>query len=165
MEFLKRIGEKMNKLLIEEWELQGHKMDQSKFESELEYETYQDGTSMGVIGRSVYYAGIINRGVPSERIPYKRGSGAKTSKYIDGLIDYVLRRMGIAGAQGVSIAFAIANKHKKYGMPSLTDYKGRQLSQTGKRTEFIEEAFKRGETEIDEIVGSELDGYIKRLIT
>lgn len=162
MEFLKTIGEKVNKLLIEEWELQGHKMNESKFERELEAEVYSEGNTKGVRGLGVGYARFVNIGVSADRIPFGgRKTGAKTSAYIQGLIKYVLNRMGIGGAQGVSIAFAIANKHKKEGMP--TD-NSKKYSKTGKRTEFIEEAFKKGEKEIDEIVEGELSNYVVSIL-
>lgn len=162
MEFLKTIGEKVNKLLIEEWELQGHKMNESKFERELEAEVYNEGNTKGVRGLGVGYARFVNVGVSADRIPFGgRKTGAKTSAYIQGLIKYVLNRMGIGGAQGISIAFAIANKHKKEGMPTE---KSKKYSKTGKRTEFIEEAFKKGEKEIDEIVEKELSTYVVSIL-
>ena len=34
------------------------------------------------------YGNIVDFGVRANRIPYRRGSGAKKSKYIDGLINY-----------------------------------------------------------------------------
>jgi hypothetical protein len=169
MEFLKTIGEKVNKLLIEEWELQGHKMNESKFERELEAEVYSEGNTKGVRGLGVGYARFVNVGVSADRIPFGgRKTGAKTSAYIQGLIKYVLNRMGIGGAQGISIAFAIANAHKEQGMPTWKGGKSGRGSyaytKTGKRTEFIEEAFKKGEKEIDEIVEGELSNYVVSIL-
>lgn len=156
MEFLKTIGEKVNKLLIEEWELQGHKMNESKFERELEAEVYSEGNTKGVRGLGVGYARFVNQGVSKSQIKYPYAKAR-----IEGLTKYVLNRMGIGGAQGVSIAFAIANKHKKEGMPTDSSKK---YSKTGKRTEFIEEAFKKGEKEIDEIVEGELSNYVVSIL-
>ena len=168
MEFLKRIGEKVNKLLIEEWELQGHKMNESKFESELEAKVYNEHGTRGVRGFGVGYAKFVNRGVNPQNIPFGRKTGAKTSAYIQGLIRYVLNRMGIGGQQGISIAFAIANAHKEQGMPTWKGGKSGRGSyaytKTGKRTEFIEEAFKKGEKEIDEIVEGELSNYVVSIL-
>ena len=61
------------------------------------------------------------------KIPYERGSKRGTSKYIDGLIEYVKQRMNIADLKRQkSIAFAIATKQKKVGMPIRTRGKGTQ---------------------------------------
>ena len=64
------------------------------------------------------YMTINNSGVKAERIPYYPGSGNKTSKYIDGLMRYAKQRFGASDKESKSIAFAIASKHKKEGMPT-----------------------------------------------
>jgi hypothetical protein len=61
------------------------------------------------------YMAINNQGVPANKIPYYPGSGRKTSKYIDGLIEYAKKRMGKSDKEAKSVAFAIASKHKKGG--------------------------------------------------
>ena len=83
------------------------------------------------------YMAYNNSGVKSDKIPYYPGSGKKKSKYIAGLIDYVKRRMGKSDREAKSIAFAIASRHKKEGMPSKASVR---FSSTGKRTGFIEAA-------------------------
>ena len=60
---------------------------------------------------------ILNYGVPPERIHYSPGSGAKSSKYIDGLKLYAKLRFNANDKEAERIAFAIARKHKKFGMP------------------------------------------------
>lgn len=84
------------------------------------------------------YGIFVDRGVKASRIPYKRGSGKTESKYIDGLIDFVRKRGLATGDKEVkNIAFAIANKHKKEGMPTRAS---REHSKTGRRLNMIQEA-------------------------
>ena len=63
------------------------------------------------------YGMILNYGVPANRIPFSPGSGAKSSKYIDGLKMYAKLRFNANDKEAERIAFAIARKHKKFGMP------------------------------------------------
>lgn len=79
------------------------------------------------------YGMILNYGVPPNRIPYSPGSGAKSSKYIDGLKLYAKLRFNANDKEAERIAFAIARKHKKYGMP--LDGKTGAVTNTIKETE------------------------------
>jgi hypothetical protein len=90
-----------------------------------------------------------NTGVTAARIPYTPGSGRKTSKYIDGLINYVKLRMGKSDKEAKGIAFAIASRHKKEGMPTKASAK---FSSTGKRTGFIDEALTGKEQQFAEMI-------------
>lgn len=78
------------------------------------------------------YGGAVNYGVKADRIPYSPGSGAQTSKYIAGLIEFVrLRNMAPGDPDKQrSIAFAIARAHKREGMPTKGAYK---YTQNGRR--------------------------------
>ena len=155
-QLLDNIGEKLKEWLIDEWDQQGHKMNQSKFESEIEHKV--EGNKVTILG--VHYAEYIDRGVTSQNIPYSPGSksGAKTSKYIQGLADYVLKRMGIGGAQGLSIAFAIAKTHKKEGMPTDGSYKD---TKTGQRTGFIDAMLMKRDKDLNTMIDEELTDHIK----
>jgi len=95
------------------------------------------------------YMAYNNSGIKAANIPYTRGSGKKTSKYIAGLIDYVKRRMGKSDREAKSIAFAIASKHKKEGMPTKAS---KRFSSTGKRTGFIEAALDGVEPELAQLI-------------
>jgi exonuclease V gamma subunit len=92
---------------------------------------------------------INNSGVTAARIPYTPNSGRPPSKYISGLIDYVQRRMGKSEKEAKSIAFAIASKHKKEGMPTKTSAR---FSKTGKRTGFIEQALDKNSAKFIELI-------------
>ena len=76
---------------------------------------------MVIQGYVLDYMATINTGVTASRIPYSRGSGARSSQYIQGLTNYVKRRMGKSDKEAKSIAFAIASKHKKEGMPTKSE--------------------------------------------
>lgn len=79
------------------------------------------------------YGNIVDFGVRANRIPYRRGSGAKKSKYIDGLINY-FKSKGLSDAESKRAAFATANVHKQDGMPTKASSR---FSKTGERTGFI----------------------------
>lgn len=75
-------------------------------------------------------------GVKANRIPFgnRKGRGEGTSKYIQGLIEFaLLRRMTTDREEALSIAFAIARKHKSEGMPTRGSYK---YSNNGRRKFF-----------------------------
>jgi hypothetical protein len=158
MEFLKRIGEELIEMLAEEFRLQGHSMD-GTFEKEMEYQV--TGNSVKIYG--MHYAKYIDKGVQPQNIPYSPGtrSGAKKSKYIQGLADYVLKRMGVGGAQGLSIAFAIAKTQKREGMPTDNSHK---YSQTGQRTGFIDAALIKNDRQLTDMIDSALTDHVKKII-
>lgn len=79
------------------------------------------------------YGNIVDFGVRANRIPYRRGSGAKKSKYIDGLINY-FQSKALSDAESKRAAFATANVHKQDGMPTKASSR---FSKTGERTGFI----------------------------
>lgn len=79
------------------------------------------------------YGNIVDFGVRANRIPYRRGSGAKKSKYIDGLINY-FQSKGLSDAESKRATFATANVHKQDGMPTKASSR---FSKTGERTGFI----------------------------
>lgn len=144
---LQAIADEIKQLLIDEWVKQGHRLT-GAFEAGLEYEittqgddsriTFYDTTERG-------YGKIINDGVTADRIPFYPGSGNKTSKYIQGLVNYAKLRMGASDKDAVSIAFAIAYKHKKEGMPTEAS---KRFSSTGKRVNFVGDATQ----EVDDII-------------
>jgi|AntAceMinimDraft_10_1070366.scaffolds.fasta_scaffold31337_5 hypothetical protein len=66
------------------------------------------------------YGIFLDRGVKAQDIPFNRGSGAGSSKYIEGLTKYANLRLGLSGKAALSFAFAVATKQKKVGMPIKT---------------------------------------------
>ena len=103
------------------------------------------------------YGGVLNRGIPANKVPYQRGSGKKTSKVVQGLADFaILRQMTTDPAVAIRIAFAILNKWKKEGAPTIAS---RRYSQTGNRTGAIEETIKEIEPLIVEIFNQSVSEF------
>jgi len=65
------------------------------------------------------YGKAIDQGVPPDRIPFTEPSGrGGRSKYIEGLQRFAQLKLGVTdNRKSLGIAFAIARKHKKVGMP------------------------------------------------
>ena len=151
IEIYENIAKQALALIAEEWKKQGHNLT-GKFVNELTYNisTNSESTKIDLIdGNENAYGVILNKGVPADKIPFSPGSGAKSSKYIAGLTNYAKLRMGASDKDAVSIAFAIAHKHKKEGMPTQASKK---YSKTGERTRFVEAV----ETKITEIIKKEI---------
>ena len=63
---------------------------------------------------------ILNNGVSPQRIPYTIPppySGAGHSKYIDGLKTWFKIKHGKSDKEALGLAFGLARKHKKNGLP------------------------------------------------
>ena len=88
------------------------------------------------------YGIALDQGVPPDRIPFTEPSGrGGRSKYIEGLQKFAQLKLGVSdNRESLSIAFAIARKHKKVGMP----VKG--------PTKFIDKTLEATEDEIQKFV-------------
>ena len=112
-----------------EWVAQGHSLT-GAFEQSLKAVVTQGDSILIQIVTDKEYGIIINEGVkPSEiKHPYAKAR-------IAGLTEYAKRRMGASDKDAVSIAFAIATKHKEEGMPLPSTS---SFSKTGQRTKYLE---------------------------
>lgn len=81
------------------------------------------------------YARYLESGVKAQNIPYSPGSGKKSSKYIEALIDYFIKR-GRNQKEAKRAAFATATKHKREGMPTRSSFR---FSKNGRRKFAIRE--------------------------
>ena len=133
-----RIGELMTKSLKYFLVIQGHQLT-GKLANSIEFKLVFEPDTMRVQFYMEQYAFYVNRATPASRIPFGGAStGAKSSKYILGLMQYAKDRFGASTeSEAKSIAFAIARNHKKYGRPTPKSY---QFTQNGFRTEFIDNA-------------------------
>ena len=88
------------------------------------------------------YGLALDQGVPPERIPYTPPTGrGGRSAYIEGLARWAKLKLGKTDPrEALSIAFAVAEKHKKVGLPT----KG--------PTEFIQKTLTATETEIQDFL-------------
>lgn len=109
------------------------------------------------------YGVPLDTGVPAANIKFSPGSGAKSSKYIDGLVKYVKQRMNVSGdKEALGIAFAIAYKQKEQGMS--TDG-SKRFSKTGKRNEWVDNTLDRVETELFRLIENQLYTLLDDIFT
>jgi len=95
------------------------------------------------------YGLAIDQGVPPERIPYTEGSGARTSKFIEGLKRFAQIKLGISDQRKqLSVAIAIAKAAKKKGLP----IKG--------PARFIDAAIRKTESAVDAILNQWVEGWV-----
>jgi hypothetical protein len=142
-----------------ELRLQGHLLT-GKLERSFETVAEYNGGNLILEAYAAGYIEVLENGVRTDKIPYdsSKVTGAKTSKYIQGLKLFAMQRFGVGEKEGLSIAFAIAKKHEKEGMPSVGS---KRFSSTGDRKNAILDTFIKNEEryfdKIDEAVVAELD--------
>jgi hypothetical protein len=132
---LTAIAEAVVELIQLEWAAQGHRLT-GAFEEKITFDFLKEGTDTIINFRDTTdrrYGKIINAGVRPENIRYPFARAR-----IEGLTNYAKLRMGASDKDAVSIAFAIATKHKDKGMPHPDTVA--KYSTTGKRTQFVEDA-------------------------
>lgn len=106
------------------------------------------------------YGIIVNTGIAANRVPYSRGSGAKTSKFIDALIAWI-RLRGIAGGLDKkvrSVAFAMATAMKRDGVPTKGSYK---FTNNGRRTQWIDYVYNKYNVSWQDRIELIADDYIE----
>lgn len=139
------VGNKVAEVVLisvrNELEAQGHKMTGDLYNS-IKYEVKAE-TSKVLIEYSLYDYGMVqNYGIKPENIKIGKG-------LIDGLTKFVEKRIGKSGKEATSIAFAIANKMKKEGMPTKNAFK---YTKNGRRTNFIGEGIKEATPKVIETI-------------
>lgn len=109
------------------------------------------------------YGLILDAGVKPNRVPFNRGSGAKVSKYISGLIDFWQKR-GLNTLQAKRAAFAVAAKQKLEGMPTRDSYR---FATNGRRLNWRRETLSATENKIKEALNfvRDFQSIIDQLIT
>ena len=139
--------------LTEELIRQGHKLTGSLIRS-LDTK-YKEGKQKDRIDFLMLKYGLsLNYGVKPERIPYTEGGpprGGK-SKYIQGLIDFAMKKFFLDKKAATSVAFAIAKKQKEKGSP-LTGKIG-----------FIDNVLEKDEDKILELISDYYEAVIELLI-
>ena len=106
-------------ILSKNWSKEGHHLT-GGFEKSLKGHI----TPKSIVIEGNDYGIYMNYGVKSSKIPYKQGSGAKHSKYIQGLMNYGKLRKRLSGNELKAFAFAVARKQKKRGSPLRTNGRG-----------------------------------------
>lgn len=160
------LGDYLVQKLGQELRDQGHSLTGDLITS-LEYRVRETATGVTVEFIANQYGEYLNTGVSASRIPYtprgpRRGG---TSQYIQALIRYVERRMGLRGKEATGVAFAIARAHKREGMPTRASYR---FSKNNRRTGWVDVVLKQEENKIQEtvteFVGRELEALFVNFI-
>lgn len=143
---LRSLGDMLVDALVDEFTAQGHK-NTGAFINSIVYAVEATGD---ILSLSLYfdkYGVYLDKGVRPERVPFGSSSGAKSSKYIQALTLWVRQRGFVTSQkQALSMAFAIAKKHKKEGMPTKNSY---TYSINGRRTDFFTYTIDSIQSEID----------------
>ncbi len=140
------IGDMVVDALIDEFVQQGHN-NTGDFVRSIVREVEDFGRLISIDFYFNKYGIYQDKGVKPANIPYSYRSGAGSSKYIQALIKWVTQRGIVTNQkQAQSMAFAIARKHKKEGMPTRGSY---QYSLNGRRLGFATETFTKLEPEIE----------------
>ena len=127
--------ERLQKTTRQNLEDQGHVLT-GRLRDSIVFDVVVSGDKVKATMYCESYGLAMEFGVKAANIPYSPGSGATSSKYIQGLITYFKRR-GVTGREGIRAAFATARKHKREGMPT---HASRRFSKTGERTGFASSA-------------------------
>ena len=145
------VGEVVKKAVKQAFIMQGRTLTGALVNS-IDYSVNATVTSAYIEFTLLDYGMILNYGVPANRIPYSPGSGAKSSKYIDGLKMYAKLRFNANDKEAERIAFAIARKHKKFGMP------------LDKKTGAVEKGLDESKEEVEELINEALTQVINVMI-
>jgi hypothetical protein len=142
-----QVGEVVKKAVKQAFIMQGRTLTGALVNS-IDYSVNATVTSAFIEFTLLDYGMILNYGVPANRIPFSPGSGAKSSKYIDGLKMYAKLRFNANDKEAERIAFAIARKHKKFGMP------------LDKKTGAVEQGIKESSDEVEALISEALTQVI-----
>ena len=144
---LELLSEEMKK----ELRAQGHVLTGRLVQS-FEVVTDQNAFEITAGVKMAFYGEWVNTGIKPINIPFQRGSGKKSSKYIDGLIDF-FRRRGLSDKEARRAAFATATIHKREGYPTKAS---RRFSSTGRRTGALNIAIARRTASIEGVIDEQL---------
>lgn len=112
---------------------QGHYLTGGLEKSMTEETQVQDDAITSRVSMNAYFT-YLQRRLPSDKVPYSRGSGAKSSKAVEGLLRYWKLR-GLAPKEARSATFATLNKWKQEGRPTRASFR---YAKNGRRTGFLE---------------------------
>jgi hypothetical protein len=156
-----KIGEIAVEAVKLELAAQGHRLTGALIDS-VTYQVKQTATGAMIEGLLLDYGIPVNTGVPASRIPYSGGrSGGGASAYIRGLQLFAQLKFRVSKKEALGIAFAIANKHKKEGMPTQ---RSKRFSKTGKRTGAIQDGLQNVERQIQEVINEVMTVYINGIM-
>ncbi len=159
---MQQVGDYIVEKIRERSRIQGHTLT-GKFEAGLRAEIVEEGNRITIIGIDESGVGkYIDEHVQSRDIPYSPGSGAKSSRFIDGLTRYAELRFGLSGKEAVSAAFAMATKMKQEGKPTLGSY---HFTQNQRRVGVITDTLTQEKENIRRLIFDEVGRDIKLQIS
>lgn len=146
---LNGLGDYIVEITTEEFKAQGHNLTGRSIQS-IEYIIDRTDNTWTIEVWHDKHMIYLNTGVPASSIPYSPGSGAKSSQFIEALIKWVrLRRIANGYVKARRVAFAIANKMKKEGVPTKGAYK---FSNNGRRTGWLDYPINNERAEIEDFL-------------
>lgn len=155
---METVGKYIIDKIRERSQTQGHTLT-GKFEAGLSYRIERDGNIISIIGIDESEVGkYVDTPTPASRIPFSPGSGAKQSKFIDGLKGYAMARFGLSGKEALGAAFGMAYKMKKEGKPTRGSY---QFSSNGRRTGVITDTLRTEKDNIGKLINAEVGVIIR----
>lgn len=146
------VEEVMSSSIVQNIREQGHTLT-----GRLERSVTAHTSQFNIAGYMLDYGGIVDSGVNPSRIPFRLGSGAKSSKYITALTNFFILR-GLNEKEAKSAAFATARKQKKEGMPTKASSR---FSLSGKRKNFVAESWNENEKKVDKIMSKGMDSFFQ----
>ncbi len=157
-QILQKVDKYTKKSLGIELKQQGHYLT-GGLESSIQGEINELPNGAVLEGSIADYGLIINTGATPSKIPYQENSGAKSSKYINGLINYFKLR-GLSEKEAKQAAFATAKVQKREGMPTANSY---QYAKNNERKLFIEKTAISISPIINDIVSKEIDTAVEKI--
>jgi hypothetical protein len=157
IETFQSLGDEVGKVIVmavkKAFIMQGHKMTGALNDS-IEYKVNATINSVMLEFLMLDYGMVQNFGIAPEKIPFNPGSGAKSSKYIDGLKRFAKIKLGKNDKEAERVAFAIAYKQKQEGMPTNGS------KRMGKKTGAIFDALKDSEDEVTKMINLAMQEYV-----
>lgn len=155
---LKYLDKTLEEDLKTELRLQGHYLT-GQLERSITSDLAEDGKGVTLDVVAADYINQLETGLLPDEIVFN-------DAYTSGILRYVELRFKVAGKEAIAIANKIIAAHAREGMPTRGSYK---FSETGKRTEVLEDTYNTHEEQYDQIVedslGYELDELIDQTFT
>lgn len=122
---------------------------------------------VGAIMAADYMVGPVDKGVAANRVPFSPNSGAATSQYIQGIMDWIQNyiKPSFSDEEALSFAIAIGKTAIKEGHPTNGSY---SFSENGRRTAWVENGIEKNEglirnkLRLFEIIKASLENEIRK---
>lgn len=143
----------INEIIRREMIAQGHHLT-GAMEDSLQAEIFKKAKADIMEGLAVYYSQFVNDGFPAKSASFKQ---------YPFLLEYFIKRgFPVHSSSGTvtasELAAATIHKWMKEGMPTQAS---KRFSQTGSRTNMIENAIEGHSAEIDEYIGNGIDFIVE----